>query len=470
MEETKKRGSFRGSLGFVLAAAGSAVGLGNIWRFPYLAARGGGGVFLIIYLVLAVTFGYALLTTEVAIGRKTKQSPLTAYGKMHRKFGWLGVLASIVPFIIMPYYCAIGGWVVKYFVAFLTGHGAEAAEDGYFTEFITGKTEPIIFTFIFLFVCAAIIIMGVSKGIEGFSKIIMPILLVLVLAIAIYSLTLEGTRPDGSVGTGLEGLKAYVVPDFSDMDFGTFCKVMMDALGQLFFSLSVAMGIMVAYGSYVSDDANLVKSINRIEIFDTAVAFLAGVMVIPAVYTFQGPEGMAQGPSLMFVSLPKVFARMGSIGNVIGTLFFAMVLFAAITSAMSILEAVVSGLIDKFHWKRSKATLLEAAAALVIGVIVCLGYNVLYFEVKLPNGSTAQILDIMDYVTNNLLMPLSAIATCILVGWVIKPKSIIDEATKNGEKFGRRLLYIAMVKYVAPALLLVLLLISSGVINLENIR
>lgn len=465
MEETKKRGSFRGSLGFVLAAAGSAVGLGNIWRFPYLAARGGGGVFLIIYLVLAVTFGYTLLTTEVAIGRKTKQSPLTAYGKMHRKFGWIGILASLVPFLIMPYYCAIGGWVVKYFVAFLTGHGAEAAEDGYFTGFVTGKTEPIIFTFIFLFVCTAIIIMGVSKGIEGFSKIIMPILLVLVLAIAIYSLTIEGTRPDGTTATGMDGLKAYVVPNFDDMSFNTFCKVLMDALGQLFFSLSVAMGIMIAYGSYVSDDANLVKSINHIEIFDTSVAFLAGVMIIPAVYAFQGPEGMAQGPSLMFESLPKVFARMGSVGNVIGTLFFAMVLFAAVTSAMSILEAVVSGLIDKFNWKRSKATLIEGVAALVIGVIVCLGYNVLYFEVKLPNGSKAQILDILDYVTNNLLMPVIAIATCIMVGWVIKPKTIIDEATKNGERFGRRLLYIAMVKYVAPGLLIVLLLISSGIIN-----
>ena len=467
MENSGKRGSFRGSLGFVLAAAGSAVGLGNIWRFPYLAARDGGGLFLVIYLVLAVTFGYTLLTTEVAIGRKTRQSPLTAYGRLHKKSGWIGVLASIVPFLIMPYYCAIGGWVMKYFVAFLTGHGAEAAEDGYFTGFITEKTEPIVYTFIFLLICAVIIFFGVSKGIEGSSKIIMPILLVLVLGIAIYSLTISGTRPDGTTVTGMEGMKVYVVPNFEGMTVGKFCYVLMDALGQLFFSLSVAMGIMVAYGSYVPDDANLVKSINRIEIFDTVVAFLAGVMIIPGIYVFQGTEGMAKGPSLMFVSLPKVFQAMGKIGNVIGTLFFAMVLFAAITSAMSILEAVVSGLIDKFHWNRGKATWIEAAAAMIIGVIVCLGYNVLYFEVKLPNGNTAQVLDILDYVTNNLLMPIIAIATCILIGWILKPKTVIDEATKNGEKFGRKRLFIVMIKYAAPALLLILLLMSSGVIKSE---
>lgn len=462
--EEKSRSSFGGSIGFVLAAAGSAVGLGNIWRFPYLAARDGGGLFLVIYLILAVTFGFTLLTSEVAIGRKTKQSPLTAYKKLNEKFGFVGFLACIIPFMIMPYYSVIGGWVVKYLIAFMTGHGKEAAEDGYFTGFITHQTEPIVMMLIFLFACAIIIYMGVDKGIEKSSRIIMPILLLLVIGIAIFSLTIKHTNESGQIVSGLDGMKVYVVPSLEGVGLKEFFFVVTDALGQLFFSLSIAMGIMIAYGSYVPDDANLVKSINQIEIFDTAVAFLAGVMIIPAVYVFNGTEGMTKGPSLMFVSLPKIFAAMGKAGDIIGTLFFAMVLFAAVTSGMSVLEAVVSSFIDKFGMSRRRATIIETVAALIIGVIVCLGYNVLYFEIKLPNGSTAQILDILDYISNFVLMPIVAIATCILVGWVLKPKSVIEESTKNGEKFGRKGLYIVMIKYIAPVLLVILFMISVGII------
>ncbi|HAW15826.1 MAG TPA: sodium-dependent transporter, partial [Clostridiales bacterium] len=220
-----------------------------------------------------------------------------------------------------------------------------------------------------------------------------------------------------------------------------------------------------AYGSYVPDKSNLVKSINQIEFFDTAVAFLAGVMIIPAVYVFMGPEGMSTGPSLMFVSLPKVFLAMGPVGNVVGTVFFAMVLFAAVTSGMSLMEAVVSSLVDGFGLSRTKATVIESVLALVVGLIVCFGYNIFYFEYQLPNGSTAQILDIFDYVSNNILMPILAIATCILIGWVVKPDTVINEITKNGEKFGRKYLFIAMVKVVAPVCLLFLLLMSLGIIK-----
>ena len=462
----KERNSFSGTIGFVLAAAGSAVGLGNIWRFPYLAAKDGGGLFLVIYLVLALTFGFTLLSTEIAIGRKTKQSPLTAYGKLHKKWKPLGIIACIVPVIILPYYCAIGGWVLKYFIAYLIGNGAAAAEDGYFTGFITSDIEPLIMMFIFLFAVAFIIFRGVNKGIEASSQIIMPILLLLVVIIAVFSLTISHTGEDGITRTGLEGFKVYVIPNFDGITVKSFFSVLVDAMGQLFFSLSVAMGIMVAYGSYVKDDANLTKSINQIEIFDTAVAFLAGVMIIPAVFTFMGIEGMqASGPSLMFVSLPKVFAAMGKIGNIVGCLFFAMVLFAAVTSAMSVMEAVVSSFMDQFHVSRTKAACIEGVIALVAGVIVCLGYNVLYFEVTLPNGAVAQILDIMDYISNNLLMPVVAIGTCILIGWVVKPKTIIDEVEKSGCKFGRKWLYIPMIKIIAPVLLIILLLKSAGIIS-----
>ena len=462
--EEKSRGSFKGSIGFVLAAAGSAVGLGNIWRFPYLAARDGGGLFLLVYVVLAVTFGFAMLTSETAIGRRTKQSPLTAYGNVKKGWGWLGVFASIVPFMILPYYCVIGGWVLKYFIAFLTGQGAAAAEDGFFGGFITSEVEPIVMLVIFLVVCAIIIYFGVEGGIERFSKIIMPVLFVLVIGIAVFSLTLKSTNDAGKTVTGLQGLKVLFIPNFEGVTLKSFGMVIMDAMGQLFYSLSVAMGIMVAYGSYVKDDDNLGRAVNQIEIFDTAVAILAGVMIIPAVYVFMGPEGMSAGPSLMFVALPKIFVAMGSIGNVIGTLFFAMVLFAAITSAISILEAIVSSLIDKFGMKRHTATTLETILALIIAVIVCLGYNIFYFEVTLPNGAVAQILDIMDYISNNILMPVVAIGTCILVGWVVKPKFVIDEITKNEEKFGRKGLYIVMIKFISPVLLLVLLLMSFGIL------
>jgi len=467
MSNEKSRNSFSGSIGFVLAAAGSAVGLGNIWRFPYLAAKDGGGLFLVVYLVLALTFGFTLLTSEVAIGRKTKQSPLTAYSKLKEGWGFLGVLACIVPMIIMPYYCVIGGWVIKYLIAFLTGDAVVAAEDGYFTGFITAEVEPIVMTVIFLAIVAFIVFRGVNKGIESFSKVLMPILVVLVFGIAIFSLTISNTDASGVTRTGLEGLKIYLIPNFEGLTLKGFFTVIMDAMGQLFYSLSVAMGIMIAYGSYVKDDANLGKSINQIEIFDTAVAFLAGAMIIPAVYTFMGTEGMAaSGPSLMFVSLPKIFAAMGGVGTLVGILFFAMVLFAALTSAVSIMEAVVASLMDKFHMSRLKAAIIETVIALTAGLAVCFGYNIWYFEYTLPNGAVAQILDIMDYISNNVFMPVVAIGTCILIGWVLKPKTVIDEVEKSGCKFGRKKLYTIMLCYVAPILLLILLLKSLGIVTI----
>ena len=462
--DNQKRGSFAGSLGFVLAAAGSAVGLGNIWRFPYLAARDGGGLFLVIYLILALTFGFSLMITETSVGRMTKKSPLSAYKQLRKGWGWLGVLGCVVPFMIMPYYSAIGGWVLKYFVVYATGHGAEAAQDGFFTGFITSPVEPIVYLILFLGACAVVIFMGVEGGIERSSRILMPILLILVIGIACFSLTVRSTDAAGNMVTGLDGLRILLVPSLKGITLRKFFTIVMDALGQLFYSLSVAMGILIAYGSYVPDDANLAQSVSRIEIFDTLVAFLAGVMIIPAVYVFMGMEGMSTGPSLMFVSLPKVFLAMGPIGNVIGALFFAMVLFAAITSAMSVMEAVVSSFIDEFHMKRSSATILETILALVIGIIVCLGYNKFYFELPLPNGSIGQVLDILDYISNYILMPVVAIGTCVLFGWVLGTDTITKEVTKNGESFARRPLVNIMVRYIAPVLLGILLLMSLGIL------
>ena len=382
----ENRNSFKGSIGFVLAAAGSAVGLGNIWRFPYLAAKDGGGLFLVIYIVLALTFGFTLLTTEIAIGRKTKQSPLTAYSKLKSKWKPLGIIACIVPIMIFPYYVTIGGWVLKYLLVYITGNGHAAAQDGYFSGFIGQTAEPIIMMLVFTIIVAFIIFRGVNSGIESSSKIIMPLLIVLVLGVSVYSLTISYTDIDGTTRTGLQGLGAYVIPNMKGITVKQFCTVLMDAMGQLFYSLSVAMGIMIAYGSYVSDDANLGKSINQIELFDTIVAFLAGVMIIPAVFVFMGRDGMTahRNSSLMFVSLPKVFDSMGFAGNVIGAIFFAMVFFAALTSAVSIMEAIVSSFMDEFKLNRNKATAIETVIGIAVAVIVCLGYNKLLFDIKLP--------------------------------------------------------------------------------------
>lgn len=465
MNKHHKRSNFSGTIGFVLAAAGSSVGLGNIWRFPYLAAKDGGGVFLLCYLVIALTFGFTLLTTEIAIGRRTAQSPLTAYKKMHSGWGWIGILACLVPAIILPYYCTIGGWVLKYFFTYAAGNGGATVADGYFTGFITSQGEPVLWFVIFLTATTMVVYKGVNHGIEKYSKVLMPVLLVLIIGIALFSLTLEHTDANGVTRTGLQGFSIYLVPDFTGMTIQKFLVIVTDAMGQMFYSISVAMGIMVAYGSYVKKETNLSRAVNQIEFFDTLVAFLAGMMIIPAVYTFMGTEGMSAGPGLMFVSLPKIFDAMGSFSGIIGFVFFLMVFFAAVTSSVSIMEAIVSSVMDKFSTGRKKATIGVGLFGLIAGTIVCLGYNIFYFEAALPNGTVGQILDIMDYVSNSLLMPLIATATCILIGWVVKPDVIIEEVTTGGCRFGRQRLYVVMVRCVAPVLLIILLLQSLGVIR-----
>lgn len=464
MENTKgERNSFTGSIGFVLAAAGSAVGLGNIWRFPYFAAKDGGGLFLFIYLILTLTFGFALLATEIAIGRKTQESPLTAYKKLNKNWAFLGLFSFIIPFIIYPYYCAIGGWVLKYAVTYVTGQGAHAVQEGYFHSFISSYWQPILFMTIFSGLSFFIVYRGVENGIEKFSKILMPILVIIILFISIYTMFIKNTDANGVTRTGFQGVGYYLIPNFKGLTFRKFLSVCLDAMGQLFYSLSIAMGIMIAFGSYMKKDVNLGKSVNQIALFDTVIAFLAGLMIIPSVYVFKGVEGMSAGSSLMFVSLPEIFNSLGIFGNILGAIFFIMVLLAALTSSVSILEAIVSSMIDRNKWSRKKSALIMAGLTFAVSIIVCLGYNLFYFNVKLPNGSNGQLLDVMDYTSNNILMPVTSLLTCILAGWVCKPKTMTDEITYNGEKFRRRGLYVVMIKFIAPVLLFILLLTSFGV-------
>ena len=463
MTNNKERNSFSGSLGFVLAAAGSAVGLGNIWRFPYLAARDGGGTFLLIYIILAVTFGFTLLITEVAIGRRSQQGPLTAYRFFSKKWTFLGFFSFIVPAIIYPYYCVIGGWVLKYLVTYLTFNGEQATDDGFFFGHLQQVWEPLVYMAVFTAMCFYVVYSGVEKGIEKFSKIIMPLLVLLVVFISVYSLTISHTDSQGVTRTGLQGAAIYLIPNFEGMTLSRLLQVTMDAASQLFFSLSIAMGIMIAYGSYMKRDVNLGQAVDRIEICDTVIALLAGLMVIPAVYVFMGTEGMGAGPGLIFVALPKIFHSLGAFGPYLGLAFFLLILFAATTSAVSILEACVSSVMDAFHWGRTKSVIVLSIGGVAASVFVSLGYNVLYFEYTLPNGATAQILDIFDYVSNNLLMPFISICTCILIGWVVKPNLLIGEMRLNGYQFKRKPIYIVMLKYIVPMILTVLLFGAFGV-------
>lgn len=463
METSKKKGGFSSSIGFILSAAGSAVGVGNIWRFPYLAAKDGGGVFLLVYLVLVLTFGFTLLTTDIALGRRTKKNAIHAFESVRPRWKFLGYLTFLVPVLIITYYNVIGGWITKYLVLYLTGQGSDAAQDGFFMSFITSQVSPIVFMFIFLAMTAYIVYCGVEKGVEKYSKIIMPGLILIIIGISFFSLTLSHTDASGVTRTGLEGLKIYLIPNFEGMTVKRFMGILLDAMGQLFFSLSVAMGIMITYGSYVKKDVNLNSSISQIELCDTGVAFLAGMMIIPAVYVFSGVEGMASGPSLMFVSLPKVFEAMGVVGGFIGAIFFVMVLFAALTSSVSIMETIVANCMEIFNSSRKKTCTWVGIFSLVSAIVICLGYNVFYFNIKLPNGSSAQLLDVVDYISNSFLMPFIALMTCIFVGWVVKPKWIIEEVEEEGYRFRRKTLYVIMVKYIAPVMLAGLFLQALGI-------
>lgn len=438
---TEKRSSFTGKLGFVLAAAGSAVGLGNIWRFPYLAAKYGGGIFLLVYLVLAVTFGFALMAAEIALGRKTGLSAIGAFKKLDKRFGFIGWLAAIVPVIILPYYSVIGGWVLKYLYAFISGGAAATAQDSYFGNFISQTGEPIFWFILFLLATALIVIGGVEKGIEKVSKFMMPVLAVLAVVVAIYSVCLPGA---------MAGVKYYFVPDFSHFSVNT----VLGAMGQLFYSMSLAMGIMITYGSYMKKDVNLESSVSQIEIFDTGIAFIAGLMVIPAVFAFTGAAPEKPGPGLMFVTLPKVFESMPG-GVIVGALFFLLVLFAALTSSISLMETVVSIVCDKFKVKRFTSWLIVFLGSIAIGLLSTLGYG--------PWADCTiigmQFLDFFDFISNSVLMPIVALLTCIFVGYVLKPQAIIEEIELTG-KFKKKALFVGVIKYFAP-ICIVLILVSS---------
>ena len=439
----EKRSGFSGKLGFVMAAAGSAVGLGNIWRFPYLAAKYGGGMFLLVYIILALTFGFTLMTAEICLGRKTGQSPIGAFESLNKKYSFIGYLAFIVPAIILPYYSVIGGWVTKYLVSFISGNASNAAADGYFNDFIAAPAEPIIWFLLFVGATALIVLLGVEKGIEKVSKIMMPVLVVLTVFIGVYVLFMPGA---------IDGLLYYVTPDIEHFSATTILA----AMGQLFYSMSLAMGIMITYGSYMKKDVNIESCVKNIEIFDTGIAFLAGMMIVPAVFAFSGgdPAALNKGPGLMFVTLPKVFDSMVG-GTVVGIVFFLLVLLAALTSSISIMETIVSVLQDKFKMGRKTACIAVIGLCLVLGLPSSLG-NGIWANITIIGMN---FLDFFDFISNSVIMPIVALLTCFFVGYVIKPDAIAEEVEKSGA-FKRKKLFYVMIKYIAP-ICIVLILVSS---------
>lgn len=451
---TESKSGFGSKLGFILAAAGSAVGLGNIWRFPYLAAKYGGGVFLLMYIILAVTFGFSLLLTEIAIGRRTGKSVIGAYTEINKKFSPLGWLASAVPVIITPYYCVIGGWVLRYLWAYLgnlkelaAGTGAENTfGTEFFSDFIGQVQSPTVFFLIFLGLTVLVVILGVQKGIERISKVLMPLLVLLTVGISIYTLTLKGAA---------EGLKYYLLPDFTGFTLTKFLKTAAAAMGQLFYSMSIAMGIMVTYGSYMRKEDHLEQSVRHIELFDTGIAVLAGMIIVPAVFVFSGGDASAlnAGPSLMFITLPNVFHSMAG-GQLVGAAFFLLVALAALTSAISLAETVVSIIMERFHMKRIAACCITFGICLVLGMLSVLGYSS-WSEITIFG---MQFLDFFDFISNNLMMPIVALLTCILIGWVAKTSFVEDEVRVSAPKFRSAMLLRIMLRYVCPVCMVIILL------------
>ena len=439
-----ERHLFSNRMGFILATAGAAVGLGNIWRFPYLAAEYGGGIFLLIYLLLVVTLGFTIMITEIAIGRSTGCGVLGAFAKISRKWRFIGYLSLMVPCIILPYYSVIGGWVMKYGFEFITGGGAGIASnaEGFFAAFTGSIASPIFWSVLFILITAVIMLFGVKKGIERTSRILMPVLFVMLIGLAIYCICMPG---------GLDGLAYYLYPDFSKFSF----EAVVAAMGQLFYSLTLGFGVMITYGSYLAKKENLEKSVHIIEIFDTGVAVLAGLLIVPAAFVFSGgsPESLGAGPGLMFEALPQVFETFPG-GDIVGAIFFICVFFAALTSAICMYEVPVAALMEKFNIKRPAAVGIVTVFSIAVAILVCLGYNVLDFIAI----AGYNIFGMLDFFANSLLLPVVAILTCLLIGWIVKPKVVIDEIEDGGHVFKMKKIYLFVLKYFAPVAITLILL------------
>ncbi len=444
MDKRETKRGFSGKLGYVLATAGSAVGLGNIWRFPYLAAKYGGGAFLLVYIILALTFGYTMIMSETALGRMTGKSPVGAFTHFSRRIavrtgGWIN---AVIPILIVPYYSVIGGWVCYYLLGYLRGQSEAMAEEAFFTAFLGNPLAVELGFLVFSLLTMLIIFAGVQGGIERVSKIMMPILVVLSLMVVVYSITRPGA---------LAGVRYFLVPDFRNFSLMTIVS----ALGQMFYSLSIAMGILITFGSYTARDVDIESTTAQVEIFDTLIAILAGLMIIPAVFAFSGGDAAAlnKGPALMFVTLPKVFASMG--GTWVGILFFLLVLLAALTSSVSLAESACATFEDELGWSRKGAAALMSVILVGLGTLSCLGFNLL--SGVAPLGM--DLLSFFDFLTNSVMMPVAAVAICLLILYVVGLDKMEQEIAASSP-FRRRKIYRVVIRYCALVLLAVILISS----------
>ena len=433
------RPKFTGGLAFVLATAGSAVGLGNIWRFPYLAAQYGGGIFLLTYILLVVTLGLTLSLTENALGRMTGKSAIGAFSSFGKKYKWIGIFIFLIPMIIFPYYSLIGGWVTKYFFTYATGGSTLAAHTDFFGNFISSPLEPMVWGLLFILFCILVVWRGVESGIERANKVMMPLLFVLLIIVTVYALTLPGA---------LDGVAYYFIPDFSKFSF----ELVLAAMGQMFYSLSIAMAILITYGSYLPKEEDLEQSVLKVNLMDTGVALLAGLMIIPAVFATAGPNHLNSGPSLMFVTLPGVFEST-PLPGIVGAFFFLLVIFAAATSGISLFESIVSICTDSFNWTRNKACLTMGTLSVLLMIASSAGYGVLDFV----SIFGFQILDFFDFISNSVMMPIAAIITCLFVSFVVGVKRIDTEISASS-KFRSKPFYNVMLKYIAPILVALILI------------
>ena len=437
----KKKVGFASSLGFILAAAGSAVGLGNIWAFPYKTSQNGGAAFVLMYVVCVIFIGFVTMLTEIFIGRRAAANPVSAYKKINPNFGWCGLVAIIIPTFITCYYSVLGGWTTKFAANSFNGNA------GILATFSVNTGEVVFYTVVFVALAAIIIACGVEAGIERMSKVLMPILFLIVVSVAVYSLTLgEGVK---------EGLAFYLKPDFSVINF----KSVLAAMAQAFYSLSIGMGILLTYGSYTGREINIVKSTAMICIFDTIVALLAGLAVFPAVAHFDPSLlGSSKGIALIFIILPQVFDSMGFAGKLVSFAFFVMVAIAALTSVMSLIEVATQFVIQKFKANRKLSAVIVAILCFLVSIPISISLgHVAILEESSPTLFGLDWLTFFDEVTNTVLMPVCALFACIAIGWYVRPENAVAELESEGTHFPRWLskFYCVMIRFITPALIII---------------
>ncbi|MEG1583429.1 MAG: sodium-dependent transporter [Anaerovorax sp.] len=453
----EKRGQWASNIGFILAAAGSAVGLGNIWKFPGVAYNNGGGAFIIMYIAIVFLIGATVMLTEFTVGRRTQKNAVGAFKALDKRFTWVGGLGILTGFIILCYYGHVGGWVIKYIVAYATQSSVIYADpSNFFLNFLGADGHfpvqaAIIFPLIFMILTVFIIMKGVAGGIEKVNKVLMPALFVILIVIAIRSLTLPGAMAS--------------LMDFLAVDFGKLNGAsVLAGLGQAFFSLSLGMGVMVTYGSYLSKQENLVKNTFTVCSLDTMVALIAGLAIIPAVLISGVEVGMGGG--FAFISLATVFQGM-PFGAFFGMLFYVLLFFAALTSAISILEGTVAYVSEEMNFDRKKVTMVLGGVMFLIGMLYTLGQAYsgmkgIWFDAS--GVSYPGFGDFMEYLTDRLLMPICALAFCIFVGWFWGIDKACDEISSGGKyRFALRNVWIVLVKFVAPIAIILILLSGFGV-------